>query len=233
MKRCLGNRGCGVPFYLPLSPDYFCFQFNTTAMKTTVKNKTRFILPLFILVFFCNGFLFPQQIIKFKSGKVYEVRLISQRADSIKYEMSSSPGIIFTTSMDEVEKIWTQPKNSGPGQKTKNPLDVNYLNEKIRKANNMTTAGVVLTILGGGACAVGFSIKTDFDDEDYTTFQEANQKALQAAVIALGVLASAGGITLTIIGATNSVKYKEKLKGLSVDVKATSSMAGISVRYRF
>ena len=208
-------------------------------MKTRAQNTRNILFSVLIgFTTLTIALLLPlsvssQQVIKFKSGKIYEVKLISQNADSIKYEMNSAPGIVFSASMDQVEKIWNQGKSSGLEQRNKDQTDINYLNSRIKRANNLTATGAVMAVIGGGVCALGFSIKTDLDEEDYTSFQEANQKALRAAVIAIGGLVCAGGITLSVIGATNSAKYKEKLKGLSVDVKATSSMAGLSLKYRF
>ncbi|MCX6245922.1 MAG: hypothetical protein NTU98_14605 [Bacteroidetes bacterium] len=201
-------------------------------MKTSAKNQTRCILPLLIIVLFCHGTLFPQQVIKFKSGKVYEVKLISQHADSIKYEMTSAPGIIFTTSMDQVEKIWNQKAKSTPAE---NQVNREYLTKKISHYNSLIVVGTVLGVVGVSTCLIGTTIKTKSNNSDdfLSSLEETNNKALKTAIIVTGGLISVAGLTLTIIGATKSSEYKDKLKGLSVDVKTTSSMAGISIRYRF
>lgn len=192
----------------------------------------RTCLLLSFMLLFCLTSLFSQQVIKFKSGKMYEVKLLSQSADTVKYEMLSAPGVVFTASMDQVEKIWTQNK---PSSEKFHLNDSVYLRKKISQYNSMTVVGVVLGLSGAALIGVGASIKTKTDTEDhfFGSWEEAGSKSVKTLVIVAGSLVTLAGITISIVNGNKAQKYNEKLKGLSVGIKSSAAMTGITVRYRF
>jgi hypothetical protein len=210
----------------------FVYVSKPKSMKTSANNKMRTSLLLSLMLLFCLTSLFSQQVIKFKSGKIYEVKLLSQSADTVKYEMLSAPGVVFTVSMDQVEKIWTQNR---PSREKLNLTDSVYLRKKISQYNSMTVVGVVLGLSGAALIGVGASIKTKTDTENHLfgSWEEAGSKSVKTLVIVAGSLVTLAGITISIVNGNKAQKYNEKLKGLSVDIKSSAAMTGITVRYRF
>jgi hypothetical protein len=178
-------------------------------MKTLPYQKTRNSLLLALMMMVIPTVLFPQQVIKFKTGKVYEVKLLSQKGDSIKYEMVSAPGVVFTVSMDQVEKIWTLNKSTrGYASLT----DSAYLKKRIVHYNTMTVMGVVTGLGGAALIIVGASIKTENDHNNiFSTMESEGNKAGKTACIVAGSLVTVAGIVIAIVGANKAEIYRKKV----------------------
>jgi len=104
-------------------------------MKRLTFINWRNFLVCFILLSFCPGSLFAQQIIRYKSGNEYEVNIVYQTLDTVKYQMISNPSAIMVDLMERIESI----------RSLKQP-DYSYIQIiKIRDENNVVASIACLT----------------------------------------------------------------------------------------
>lgn len=198
-------------------------------MKTVIKRKTAAILAILLLLF--PALLFSQQVIKFKNGNVYEVKIISKNSDSVKYEMSNAPGMVFSAGMNQIESIWVQSKII---QGKPSMPDSEYYAEKISGARTKVAVGSVLIGVGVLAAGGGLLIKVERDEYDHpNSAKDVRNQALKTVLIVLGSAVTVTGITLAAVGGSSEKKYRDKMNKLSLDFKCSPSMTGLAIRYHF
>ena len=169
-----------------------------------------------------------QQLITFTNGTALNAVIIYHTKDSIRYYRVEDPAVIFGESMDHILKIETfsPEKESKPQDKTGTmPIDKEYWKYK----RNCTTGGILMGtgVVLGFAGLAGWSGTHKADNADQflgATF------SVMGMVIGTGLFV-AGGIILAV-NASNLTVYKNE-HGLSLDLKCTPQVQGISLAYRF
>jgi hypothetical protein len=195
-------------------------------MRKQIINTARWIMTaVFIILITTN--LISQQVIRFKSGNEYQVKVLYQTKDTVKYEMASSPGIVYTVLMEQVDSVWT-------GTGTKVTLK-DSLNLKIKHYQKVATGGGLLMGLGGVLIIAAVAINPGSTDPSSPDYSENywGKEALRSLLMAGGVVSALVGIPILIYGSSKSKKCKELKRTLSLDLNCTPKMTGLTLRYKF
>jgi hypothetical protein len=197
-------------------------------MKT--HSITKPITSLIVFVIIIAGVIESraQQVITFKNGTELTAFITYQTKDSVKYYLASKPDVVYVETMDHIKQII--PFN----QLTQIPDSLSYSQCKRKYSHylHMTIGGPILFASGGILAGLGIaglvSLADDNDDE-----LTKGARAFCGIVTAVGFVGVIAGIAMTVSGATNIQKYKEKLNGFSFDLKYSPHVKGISLVYRF
>ena len=198
-------------------------------MKT--HSVTTQIINLFIFAIIIAGAMESraQQVITFTNGSELKVFITYQTKDSVKYYLASKPDVIYVETMDHIQRII--PFN----QMKQIPDSLNYsqCQKKYSHYLHMTIGGPILLSSGCILTGLGIAGLVSLTDDDGYDELTKGAKAFCGIVTAVGVAGVIAGIAMTVSGATNMQKYKEKLNGFSFDLKYTPQVKGISLVYRF
>jgi hypothetical protein len=177
----------------------------------SVTRQIVILLPLFAFIFLNIPESFSQDMLTFKNGSELNVVITYQTKDTVKYFLESNPDITYIETMNNIYKITPVESTEGyiPDSLKDNKDYMKYLHYK-----RVTTSGIILMPLGAviGGIGVAFS---------------------GGLTIGLGGGLFITGIIKTISGSVKMHKYKDKLKGFSLDLKCTPQEQGIVVVYRF
>jgi hypothetical protein len=194
-------------------------------MKTQVK-ISGWISKVILLLVLIPGTLFSQQIIRFKSGHVYEIRVISQSKDTVRYTMDSSPHLILAAPVTDVDSVWSS-KELYPGYETM------VRQQELQRKINKNTA---VAVIGGVFTAVGIGLLVYGGTHDFPTSKGGLDAGFHISAdfyYVLGGMLSATGFIMVLAGATNAAVQKSQLKRLTLDLNCTPSVQGITLRYKF
>jgi hypothetical protein len=191
---------------------------NHKAMKTPSTKNIRTFIVVMMLLTFCPVGLFAQQIIRFKSGYEYRVIIVRQTADTVKYQLLTSPDITIATPMDQVESI-TQVANLKPVH------DKAYWDKRLTKYSRFCIAGGV--VFAGGVVLTAVTVSQKKDIEDAEEFQE------RWGMFLLSTAAIVTGSVLLITGGINVGIAKKELRKIKLELEANPAISGVTVRVRF
>jgi hypothetical protein len=197
-------------------------------MKT--HSVTTQIINLFIFAIIIAGAMESraQQVITFTNGSELKVFITYQTKDSVKYYLASKPDVIYVETMDHIQRII--PFN----QMKQIPDSLNYsqCQKKYSHYLHMTIGGPILFASGGILTGLGIAGLVSLADEHDDELTK-GATAFCAIVTGVGTIGIIAGIAMTVSGALNMQKYKEKLNGFSFDIKCTPRQTEIAVVYRF
>jgi hypothetical protein len=196
-------------------------------MKTKMNIGTATRMVAVLLLGLIPALLFSQQVIRFKSGNTYQVKIIKKTADSITYKPVTNPDLMLTAPLQEVDTIWAN-ATEYPGYELQKQKE--YLEGKVRHYSNLTTGGVIMTVAGGALMIGGLTINPSTGS---TFNEEANKFFGKIALTTVGLGFTAAGMAVMINGIVHSQKFKEQLKKVNLDLKYTPAGPGISLRYKF
>jgi hypothetical protein len=169
-----------------------------------------------------------QQLITFTNGSVLKVFITYQTRDTVKYYTPENPNVIYGETMDHILKIETLDlsKQSKPATHAiLTPDEKEYWKYK----RGITTGGVFMgtgAILGI-AGVLGWSSTNDADNANETL---GAVFSVMGMVVGSGLFI-AGGIVLAVNSVNMSVYKREH--GLSVNIKCTPQVSGVSLVYKF
>ena len=198
-------------------------------MKTTAFFRILSTTTLLAIFLICSFPARSQQIVTFSNGSVMKVNIVYQTKDTIKYYKEGNPDIIFTETMDRVEKIVQAEslRDYKPGPKT-TPLSPDKEYWKYKKG---VTTGAVLMGTGGIltlAGIIGWSASNDADNPN---------EVLGAVFSVMGMVLGSGlfvtGGIITIVNSSNLATYKKMHPEVTLRLKSNSQMTGVSLVYRF
>ena len=201
-------------------------------MRTLINKKMSSCLLLSLLLVFCPTVLFSQQIIKFKSGKVCEVKILRQSSDTLFYQLISEPEITRGILIAQMDSIYSS-RNEYYGKLSSKEMEL--YEKKINHYRITTAIGGVLGLGGVAIIAAGASMKTEAENPNSwaAPLETAGNTAGKTAAIVAGSLVTLAGITVMIVSSSKLQKYKDKLQNLSVDLKWSPSVKGITLTYKF
>jgi hypothetical protein len=197
-------------------------------MKTCSIPKCISSLTVFILIITSAIETRCQQVIIFTDGTKSNVFITYQSKDTVKYYLVSVPETVYVETMDHIRRII--PMN--PSMDIPDSLSYSQCKKKYVHYRKMIIGGSILFSFGGvltGLGIAGLVSLSDENDDDLTDFAT----VVCATATSIGVVGVLTGIAMTVSGALNMQKYKEKLHGFSFDLKYTPQVKGISVAYRF
>ena len=198
-------------------------------MKTHSIIKRITSLFIFMLFFICVMESRAQQVITFTNGTELKAFITYQTKDTVKYYVESRPGIVYVETMDRVLRITP----FDPSMKIPDSLNYNQCKKKYSHYLHMTIGGPILLSSGCILTGLGIAGLVSLTDDDGYDELTKGAKAFCGVVTAVGVVGVIAGIAMTVSGAANMQKYKEKLNGFSFDLKYTPQVKGISLVYRF
>jgi hypothetical protein len=188
-------------------------------MKTTINNAAKYLVALaaMILIPMC---VFSQQVIKFKSGHEYEVKILYKTQDTVRYHLTSDSTVVLTALMDQVELI-----RDG---KLTTITDSERIALLAKYKKNATIMGVGLGVLAGGviclAAGLGTAVSNMFDNE-------ASKTGGTLSLVGAGLILTGG--VMAIVGGTNKAECRRKIDSFSLDLYSSPSVTGLTFRYKF
>ena len=195
----------------------------------------RFLIPkriagliLFVLILISAIETRSQQVIFFTDGTESKVFITYQSKDTVKYYLVSKPEIVYVETMDRIRRII--PMN--PSMEIPDSLSYSQCKKKYAHYLKMTIGGPILFASGGILTGLGIAGLVSLSDEHDDELTK-GARAFCGIVTAVGIVGVIAGIAMTVSGATNVQKYKEKLNGFSFDLKCTPQQKGIVIAYRF
>jgi hypothetical protein len=198
-------------------------------MKTCLITKQIAGLIVFVIIIIGAMESQSQQLITFTDGTKLKAFITYQTKDTVKYYVESKPEILYVQTMDNIRQII--PFDSLM-DKSDN-LSYQQCQKKYAHYLHMTIGGPILFSSGGVLTGLGIAgLVSLTDDEGYDELTK-GAKAFCGIVTAVGIVGVIAGIAMTVSGATNMEKYKEKLNGFSFDLHYTPQVKGISLVYRF
>jgi hypothetical protein len=199
-------------------------------MKTNSITRQIFSLVVFALMIFNTTESISQQTVTFKDGTKLNVIITCQTKDTLKYYLESQPTIIYVERMDRIDRI--SPVEHSEVFQTDSLARISY-SKKYSHYLHMTIGGPIIFTSGCVLAGFGIAGLVSLSDDDGYDELTKGAKAFCGIVTAVGVVGVIAGIAMTVSGATNMQKYKEKLNGFSFDFKYTPQVKGISLVYRF
>jgi hypothetical protein len=200
-------------------------------MKTTAIFQQMRYLALLILVFTWTNASYSQQVLTLKDGKEYKVSVVYQSKDTLKYRLSDESNVTYTILMDQVQSIRIDPSYVKPQQESgynfmKDPAYLHY-------RHGMNT-GIGLAVGGGVVAGVGLILfsSAHYDKSDWG-FAYTTEKFSGGILTGLGGALLLTGAIIAITNAVNMQDYVNQHHKVSLDVKYSAGMKGISVIYRF
>jgi hypothetical protein len=200
-------------------------------MKTTAVSQQMRYMILLILVFTWTTASYSQQVLKLKDGKEYKISIVYQSKDTLRYHLSDASNVTYTILMDQVQSIRIDPYYVKPQQDTV----YSFMNDKayLHYKHNMNT-GIGLAIGGGVVAGVGIILMSTVElrtsDLGFSYF---TGKFSGVLLTGLGGGLCLTGVILAIVNSVNMSDYMKSHHKVSVDVKYSAGMKGISVVYRF
>jgi hypothetical protein len=177
---------------------------------------------IFLLLLWLEGiiplYLPAQDVITINGYKTYKVNILFANKDSVRYTLESNDTTIITLSRIDVTDIIYHDVN-------KALRDEIFIMNKFHKYRRMSIAGAGLCAVGIG---VGFLMGAQASDvEDYGDYFAAFGLGLISGVLVIS------GTAMMITGAVGAHKYKNLLKGFSLDLQNTPKVTGLTLRYKF
>jgi hypothetical protein len=198
----------------------------TEKMKTYSISQRIASLTIFLIIISAIE-THSQQVIIFNDGTESKAFITYQSRDTVKYYLVSKPEILYVETMDHIRRII--PMN--PSMDIPDSLSYSQCKKKYVHYRKMIIGGSILFSFGGVLTGLGIAGLVSLSDEHHELTDFA--KVICATATSIGVVGVITGIAMTVKGALNMQKYKEKLHGFSFDLKYTPQVKGISVAYRF
>ena len=195
----------------------------TQSLPVIIAGASILTLLLFASVQTC-----AQQVITFTNGSVMRVFITYQTKDTVKYYKEGYPHVIYGETMDHILKIVpAEPLNVQiPENQQKVSLDDK---EAWKYKKNITTGGILLgtgAVLGLAGIA-GWSSTHNAENAD---------QVLGVIFSVMGMAMGSGllltGTILVIVNSSNLAMYRKE-RGLTLDIKCTPQVSGVSLVYRF
>jgi len=192
--------------------------------------KTIKSLILFATFTFITAESYSQQMITFKDGTKLEVFITYQTKDTVKYYLESQPQFTYIESMNRIAGI--TPLNPSPVFES-DSLERIYDHKKYLHYKHMTIGGSIIMIPGVVLAGLSISGLASLADEPENYGLTATGQGICVFGLIIGGAAFITGIVMTVTGSSKMNKYKEKLHGVTFDLRYTPDVKGISVAYRF
>jgi hypothetical protein len=189
-------------------------------MKTQIHTTARYLGVLFMMILLPAS-LFSQQVIRFKSGNEYLVKIVYASNDTVRYEALSSPGVTSMALMSEIRSITPY---TGP------VYDKSYWQAKYDRNQRKMYAGI-------GLCAIGLImdvagiVKISNAGTDEWGFPQYSRSGVTLTTLGIPVMVI--GSIIATVGGGQMKKCSKKLKGFSVDLNASPAISGATIRYKF
>jgi hypothetical protein len=189
-------------------------------MKTQINTTARYLGVLFMMILLPAS-LMSQQLIRFKSGNEYLVKIVYASQDTIKYEALSSPGVTSMALMSEIRSITPY---TGP------VYDKSYWQAKYLRNQRMMYAGMGLCAIGLIMDVTGIVKISNAGTDEWGLPQYTKSGVTLTAV---GVPVMIIGSIIATVGGGQMKKCSKKLKGFSVDLNASPAISGATLKYKF
>jgi hypothetical protein len=200
-------------------------------MKTNSLTRWSCSMIIGIIILLNSIESLSQYVITFKDRTEVTAFITYQTTDTVKYYLKANPNVVYVEMMKNIYSIesYKSTPNYLNDSLGNNPDYIKYLHYK-----RVTNSGVVLMPIGAVICGIGIAgMISAQGDEDLSNPDSFSGQFFSAIAIGLG-----GGLFITgaiqaIAGSSKMQEYKEKLHGLSFDLKCTPQITGVSLFYRF